>query len=288
MPREYQWITFTRFAKKYGDLVYLKVLGTSVVSVNSLSAAHDLLDNRSSLYSDRYEPPMMKLLGVGWFFGVMRYGDVWRWHRKTFHQHFSSNAVLNYRDIEITNAHILLRNLQRAPFEFSQHIRHCIGANIMEIVYGIKVLSEDDPYVNLAEEAMGAAAKVGNFGTYWVDLFPWLKHVPEWVPGASFRRQARLWREIVVKTPQMPYDTVKKATISGTATPCITVSLIEEYNGQQKDAPINIDEGIRNVAGAAYAAGADTVRYTCLLTISTVLNSRQDSFCAELFHARHG
>lgn len=33
-------------------------------------------------------------------------------------------------------------------------------------------------------------------GKFLVDVLPWLKYVPEWVPGASFQRLAREWKEV--------------------------------------------------------------------------------------------
>lgn len=44
-----------------GDLVYLNVLGTRFVYVNSFEAAHELFERRSSLYADRPDQPMMSL-----------------------------------------------------------------------------------------------------------------------------------------------------------------------------------------------------------------------------------
>ena len=44
-----------------GDLVYLNVLGTRFVYVNSFEAAWELFERRSSLYSDRPDQPMMSL-----------------------------------------------------------------------------------------------------------------------------------------------------------------------------------------------------------------------------------
>ena len=138
MPKQQEWVTFSKWARDYGaslsptvclpvahniylgDLVYIKVFGKSMISVSSAAVAHDLFESRSSLYSDRCEFPMMTLylanfhlsliltfsplvsfrMGADWFFGQMRYGDKWRWHRKAFHQHFSMTAATAYRDIE--------------------------------------------------------------------------------------------------------------------------------------------------------------------------------------------
>ena len=44
-----------------GDVVYLNVLGQSIVVLGSMQAARDLLDKRSSNYSDRPRSAMMEL-----------------------------------------------------------------------------------------------------------------------------------------------------------------------------------------------------------------------------------
>ena len=80
MPKEQEWKTFARWAKEYGgsvspilyssflpltflsgDLVYLKVIGKTFISVNSVAVAQDLFQSRSLLYSDRASFPMMSL-----------------------------------------------------------------------------------------------------------------------------------------------------------------------------------------------------------------------------------
>ena len=41
-------------------------------------------------------------------------------------------------------------------------------------------------------------------GAFWVDLFPILKYIPSWFPGAGFQRKAAHWRklnETLVKNP---------------------------------------------------------------------------------------
>jgi len=53
IPHEYAWHTYAEWAKKYGDIMYFNVLGTSTIVLNSLKATMELLDKRSSNYSDR-------------------------------------------------------------------------------------------------------------------------------------------------------------------------------------------------------------------------------------------
>ena len=66
----------------------------------------------------------------------------------------------------------------------------------MKIGYGIAVRESDDPYISIAEELLSRIAEVGIPGAFLVDLFPFLKHVPSWFPGAGFQKKAARWKEI--------------------------------------------------------------------------------------------
>lgn len=43
----------------------------------------------------------------------------------------------------------------------------------MQVVYGYQVKESDDPYIEIAEEALESLAIAGNPGTFLVDLIPW-------------------------------------------------------------------------------------------------------------------
>lgn len=54
IPRERAWLTYAEWAERYkSDVVQFTVFGTRTVILNSLKAATELLDKRSSIYSDR-------------------------------------------------------------------------------------------------------------------------------------------------------------------------------------------------------------------------------------------
>jgi hypothetical protein len=40
-----------------------------------------------------------------------------------------------------------------------------------------------------------------------------VKYVPEWLPGAGFKRKARMWKDIVWQMPTAPFDVVKQALV---------------------------------------------------------------------------
>jgi hypothetical protein len=106
--------------------------------------------------------------------------------------------------------------------------------------------------------------------------------MPEWMPGAGFRRKARIWSVPTVEMSVAPFTAVKKALVSslgffphvktvllgrrlthfpkaaGTTEPSLMVSVLEDLS-RRPDAPADEEDIIRNVGALAYAAGSDTV-----------------------------
>ncbi|KAF8513930.1 cytochrome P450 [Hysterangium stoloniferum] len=258
MPTEQEWRTFSDWAKIYGDLFYVNVLGYDMIFINSADVAYNLFEKTSSIYSDRCEFPMLvDLIGFDWHFAFMHYGNWWRRHRRVFHQKFHPTASAEYHPIQLRQTRELLRRLHETPKEFTEHFRHTAGAIIMEIIYGIKVAPKDDHYITTAESGMYGMTVAGNFGTFLVDSLPILKYVPLWFPGASFKRKAAVWKKATTDMSVIPFEAVKKAMANGNAPPSFTSSLLEELS-YMSEKPPNEEDVIRGAGSSAYAAGSDT------------------------------
>ena len=80
----------------------------------------------------------------------------------------------------------------------------------MKIGYGIAVQESDDPYISIAEEALNGVAQASIPGAFWVDLFPILKYVPSWFPGAGFQKKAARWREAINTMAVKPFHHVQE------------------------------------------------------------------------------
>jgi hypothetical protein len=52
-PQGRWYETFTHWQKKYGDIIYMNILGTPMLVVNSLDTARDLMEKRGHIYSGR-------------------------------------------------------------------------------------------------------------------------------------------------------------------------------------------------------------------------------------------
>jgi hypothetical protein len=79
----------------------------------------------------------------------------------------------------------------------------------MKISYGIDVQESNDPYVSLAEDSLRGVNQSAVPGAFWVDLFPILKYVPSWFPGAGFQKKAAQWKEITETMTEKPFRYVK-------------------------------------------------------------------------------
>ena len=87
------------------------------------------------------------------------------------------------------------------------------AATIMKIGYGIAVQESDDPYISIAEEVMNGVAQAGIPGSFWVDLFPILKYVPSWFPGAGFKKKAARVREASNIMAERPFQHVQEQLV---------------------------------------------------------------------------
>ena len=65
-------------------------------------------------------------------------------------------------------------------------------AAIVKVVYGVEVASENDPYIALMEQVL-ESAEAFTPGAFMVELLPWLRHVPAWVPGGGFQKTLARW-----------------------------------------------------------------------------------------------
>ncbi|KAF8576118.1 cytochrome P450, partial [Ramaria rubella] len=256
MPTHHPWETYTRWAKEYGDIVYLKVFGTSIIILNSENVATDLFEKRSKLYSDRFDFPMLNdLLGFDWALTFMRYGNWWRRHRKMFHQGFQPTAAARYNDIQTKQTRSYLRQLHKTPAAFVQHSRDLAGMIIMEVAYGLTA-QPGDRHIETAEKSMTALAEAA-IGAFLVDTIPILKYVPEWMPGSGFKKWARTARVHVTAAADVPFAEVKGELEAGTANPSVLVTLLDRMNRQSTISP-DEENVIRNVAAVAYLGAADT------------------------------
>ncbi|KAJ3569370.1 hypothetical protein NP233_g5089 [Leucocoprinus birnbaumii] len=106
-------------------------------------------------------------------------------------------------------------------------------------------------------------------GRFLVDVFPTLKHVPEWMPGAGFKSLARKWRQTVVQMAEDSYAATLQTLNNGTA----LTSFLSENMALQNEGPdeeISLND-LKRVAQQVYGAGFETTSVALITFILAML-----------------
>lgn len=87
-------------------------------------------------------------------------------------------------------------------------------STILKLTYGMNISEDaDSGYVKTAEIVMAAFAEAGHPGSFLVDLFPSMKFIPAWFPGAGWKRKAIYWRKLGEYFSHVPWNTVKEQLV---------------------------------------------------------------------------
>ncbi|KAJ2934553.1 hypothetical protein H1R20_g2525, partial [Candolleomyces eurysporus] len=243
MPTSNQPEVFRSWASNYGDVVYVQIFGQPMVIIDSLQAARDLLDKRSSIYSDR---PRFVLFS--------ELGPRFRKHRRFMNQMFNSRAVSAFRPLQHKERLTLMEGLLITPDNFVDHLRRYAAATILKITYGHEVHSVDDQFIHLAERAATLTIQSGSPAATLVDFFPALRHIPTWAPFSDFKKDALETRKAVEAMMDVPYELK-----TGVAIPSYTSALLESNTNPLDGSVLPEDEeDIKGSAGTLYAAAEDT------------------------------
>ncbi|TBU62200.1 cytochrome P450 [Dichomitus squalens] len=262
LPRSKPWLTYQDWAMKYGKLIYMNVLGQSILVINDANAAVELLEKRCSIYSSRPQFRMAQLTGWHWHMALLPYGKRWRDLRRVFWQYFRPDVLSKYREDQEAGAHILLRKLLASPEKLTEHLHYSVGAAILRIVYGLDVAEDKDRNIALAHKAL-SGVEFHIAGSFVLEYFPILARVPRWLPGTALLCRLDSIRQAVLQFRDEPWSYVQEMKATDTLRRCIAWDMMEQMPGSSGEFGASLsDSTARSAAGVAYAAGIDTLYAT--------------------------
>ncbi|TDL20244.1 cytochrome P450 [Rickenella mellea] len=264
IPTQNEIQVYHQWARKFGAIMSVTVFGRSVIYLNSIAAAKDIFEKRSSNYSERTKLHMINdLMGWDWSFAMHPNDKYWRKCRKCVHDQFQPSSARLFHPTHIRHAHALLRRMVDSPQDLEGNLRHYAAATVMGVAYGIQIADSGDRYVRAAEEALQSVAIAGTPGAFLVDILPILKYVPEWFPGASFKRKAREWKRLSYEMRDAPFNAVKASLARGEARPSFVTNHLEKLAAESqkinKSSIAEQEKIIKGSAGTVYAAGNDSI-----------------------------
>ncbi|KIJ25480.1 hypothetical protein M422DRAFT_38684 [Sphaerobolus stellatus SS14] len=259
MPVVALCVKYAEWGEKYGDVVHVRALGKHIIILNSYKAATELLHQRGSIHSSRPQTPMVhdpRLMDMDWSFVMKPYGSSWKQHRRLVVQHLGPALAGSLYTVQTESAYQLVKSVLDEPDSFEAHLRHAIGRVILGVSYGLKLQLSNDPHVAMAEK-MTRLAGEGLEPKFLVNVFPFMKYIPEWMPGAGFRRLAAAARRATQELLDAPFEATKKEIAAGSTTQSFVRNALTETM-DDSDANAQLLEDIKHVAGSMYAAGTDT------------------------------
>ncbi|KAJ7902383.1 cytochrome P450 [Mycena leptocephala] len=261
LPPSHHWLKFAELGDIWGDIFSLTVFGQTMVVVNSVKVAEDLLDLQGANFSDRPVLPMAgELVGYNNGLALCHYGDRTRKERKLFHQLVGTPAAIKQLvPLLSTEIHKLLRNIVSNPGGLSEEIGRTTAAIILRIAYGYHLQDgpEPDPYLRMFETIGKNFSKSTTPAAFLVDLIPVLRYWPEWLPGGGFHTTAKMWSKQAHDTVDTGLEFVKKEMAAGTAEPSFVSALLDEQRHEDyliKWAAASIEIGGRDTAAAQLEA----------------------------------
>ncbi|KAK4927845.1 hypothetical protein LTR66_016268, partial [Elasticomyces elasticus] len=182
IPKSYTHIKLTEWARKYGGLYMLKVGNSNMAVVTDRRIVKEVIDSKSAIYSHRpHSYVSHELITKGDHLLVMHYGPQWRTFRRLVHQHLMESMVESTH-LRIVNAEAiqLVRDYMLDPGHHMAHPKRYSNSITNSIVFGIRTADRHGKNMNRLYKLMEQWSEIMETGaTPPVDIFPWLKNIPE-------------------------------------------------------------------------------------------------------------
>lgn len=173
--------------------------------------------------------------------------------------------VESFQDVSLVNLFYIERG-----FALIQGECRTAAATVLKMAYGYAIEPhKPDTLVDLVDKMMTEFSLAAAPMAWAVDIIPALQYLPDYFPGASFKKTARKWRKSIQASAYIPYRFVRSQMASTGHRPSYVSKLVEELQGEEHTKLKKDDEeAIVWTAASLYGAAADTTVIT--LTVFTL------------------
>ncbi|KAI9574147.1 cytochrome P450 [Boletus coccyginus] len=228
IPRKKPWLKMLQFNQKYGDIASGSLCGYNVIVIGSAKIAEDLLGKRGINYADRPRSVMAgELAGWGKLMTLSNYTDRLRTQRKWIAHELGSRAVVaKFHGMIEVETRRTLRSVLKDSDRLLTHLRKNFSSISLRLSYGYITKEGNDPLVELSELANSQLSKATTPGANYVDVMPFLKYIPSWVPGAGFKKRAAEYAAVAHEALDTPHSYAVSQLAAGTALPSLSSRLL--------------------------------------------------------------
>ncbi|VDB97884.1 unnamed protein product [Peniophora sp. CBMAI 1063] len=251
--KDSQWLLFSAWRKRYGDMFYLNAAGQPIVVVNRHEIAADLLDRRAGIYSDR--PANIvggDMMTEGLLLGFTHYSDRWRRMRKGAHETVNKVVAHGLHEYQMSEALALAKSALLNPASWDAYLRLASASLMLSSLYGERPLeSEDDPRLRFISTFSERVTMALAPGAHWVEILPWMRYIPS--TFAEWKRTAKAWNRAANDEFLRAFGRVQESFARGEDKASFCSTLIREADRYGLSPHENAW-----LAATMYSAGADT------------------------------
>ncbi|PSR75211.1 hypothetical protein PHLCEN_2v9252 [Hermanssonia centrifuga] len=258
MPKKETWKKLGEWNQQYGPINSLNMAGQPLIILNTQEVVTDLLDRRSAIYADRPHFVMVNdVLCGGMNLGFMPYGDLWRKYRRALHEVFNTHAVASFAPMQSHEAMSLTSVILKYPEDWEHHIQRFAASAVLRATYGWSLFdtANRDQTLEKIIAFIDVTSHASIPGNFLVNIFPSMMNIPEWFPGAKWKREGmRTQRKFEGLFLELVEDVCGNKGESE-AEHCLTAKLVEnekKYGLERRETAW--------LTGVMFAAGSGTVR----------------------------
>lgn len=187
-PGQLPWHVYASWATKYGPISSVQLGGNTFILLANEETAHDLLNKRGALYSDRPRLVMAnECMEKGMHIMFRDYDAVFRAQQRMEAAVLTPKASAKYTPLQDLESKKMLFDFVSRPEDFQLHFERFAFSVVHQLTYGMRAELGDPILVERQkiEENIVAAATAGR---WIVDAFPALNYLPK--PLAPWKRVA--------------------------------------------------------------------------------------------------
>ncbi|CUA67256.1 O-methylsterigmatocystin oxidoreductase [Rhizoctonia solani] len=274
MPNEHEHLGFMRLGEELGSRIFsLKIFGETIIILNGRDDPVNLFEKRSAIYSDRACPPMVKdpsLLDWAGLGTLVGYGSRWRKYRRLMNPWLNKQAVVAYHKPQEHATRRLLQalldsqNETRSSHELEDELSLAVSAILFRSLYGYEATSSKDPLIVRTQKLFSYVNYAVLASNYLVNLVPALSFIPEWFPGAGWKREASKWRRekeyVINETYNIGLNNMQKSESSH-----IMIASLQKQALKLGLADEEVDDYVKHILITLVGAGRETTVNTLLM-----------------------
>ncbi|KIM28311.1 hypothetical protein M408DRAFT_329417 [Serendipita vermifera MAFF 305830] len=262
-PKDHFYNRLCEWQKEYGDIVSVEIPGTPMVILNSYETVQELLNKRPNTTAGRKIGYMIfEIMGFQWDLAFIQPGPNHSNQRKMLRRGIGPQRVGSHDQTIEKNVTKLMMSLSSSQGDPHHLIIRAVGKIVIEVGYGAKLpttMSKEISSWNL--EVMELVNDA--FYKFWpVDVFHFLRFIPSWMPGATFKQIGTRSTWLSKQIRHVPFEKAKALYKSGEIGHSLATDLLEEF-GPSDD--------VMDTLGILYLVGADTTASSIMAFINALL-----------------